>query len=346
MPLGRVGVMGLQKLSSDQAGAGLGKKLACTLCQSERTQIIDTIDYSNLQAAYRDAFQVEIEKCLSEPYREDLVYLYECHECGLRFFSPKLAGGTNLYASLSRNSWYYGAEKWEFEFARSFARDVTSVLDIGCGSGNFLTQVKELSDRIRCVGLEFTPESAEAARKKGHEVYEQSIETFAADTANLGAYDLICSFQVLEHVGAPSPFLTAIVECLKPGGVLVLSTPNRSGFAQFAINDLLNLPPHHLTHWNRETFEYLAKRYPLSLEKSADEPVAHYHRDWYRTTLLTTRISKLLGFKFATVEIPRKNPGYRLAQFGAKVIDRLIPKSVWNYSLPGHTICVALRKIS
>ena len=52
------------------------------------------------------------------------------------------------------------------------------------------------------------------------------------------------SFQVLEHVASPYDFIRGCVDSLKQG-VLILAVPSSDGFAGMAINNVLDMPPHH-----------------------------------------------------------------------------------------------------
>jgi len=109
--------------------------------------------------------------------------------------------------------------------ARELA-DGKDVLDVGCGEG-FGTQL--LSETASSVlGIDY---SGEAIGKATGEFSKTNLEFCRMDVAELSRlgrqFDLVCSFQLLEHLRHPLPFVEAVARCLRPDGSLLLTTPNR-----------------------------------------------------------------------------------------------------------------------
>jgi len=96
------------------------------------------------------------------------------------------------------------------------------VMDVGCGAGTFLDVLKGLAGQT--IGIEPQRNFASALTAKGHAHYSYASELAAAAP---GSVDLAVSFQVIEHVAEPGSLLSDIVRCLRPGGRLHLTTPNR-----------------------------------------------------------------------------------------------------------------------
>jgi SAM-dependent methyltransferase len=97
----------------------------------------------------------------------------------------------------------------------------TVVADIGCGGGSFLDLVKGMA--ARTLGIEPARTYHDALRAKGHDVF-----AYCADAVPTweGRVDLAVCFSVIEHVEDPIQLLRDIRTLLRPGGELLLSTPN------------------------------------------------------------------------------------------------------------------------
>lgn len=105
----------------------------------------------------------------------------------------------------------------------------TTVLDIGCSSGNF---GQELIARKQCIvdGIELDKKDAETAGKKLRKVWQLNIETGSISSIK-GKYDIIYFGDVIEHLVNPSKTLERVKSLLKPGGKILFSIPNMSHVA-------------------------------------------------------------------------------------------------------------------
>ena len=102
-----------------------------------------------------------------------------------------------------------------------------ALLDVGCGDGTFLALMRSRGWRV--TGLDFDPVAAQAARDRhGLEVHVGTIEEAFADRK--AVYDVITASHVIEHVPEPIRFLSQCRSLLRPGGRLVLKTPNASSY--------------------------------------------------------------------------------------------------------------------
>jgi SAM-dependent methyltransferase len=101
-----------------------------------------------------------------------------------------------------------------------------SILDVGCGLGDFLHQF--LKHGWRCRGIEFNTFAADYARREfGVEVIGKSIFDFQPDDER---YDCITLWGVLEHFTRPLDVLQKLNGLLKPGGLLLLEVPSGDSF--------------------------------------------------------------------------------------------------------------------
>lgn len=126
------------------------------------------------------------------------------------------------------------------------------VLDIGCGTGFLLEQLAERG--YSGVGVDLSPESVVIANRRLEELGASdrlSAQVGSAYEPPEGPFDLITLTDVLEHLEDPRACLTALRGVLAPGGLLVVSTPNR-----------LSLPG--ARRWTAERFPRLGIRLSLA----------------------------------------------------------------------------------
>lgn len=96
-----------------------------------------------------------------------------------------------------------------------------TVADIGCGAGSFIDHIAGVADKI--IAVEPTQMYHESLRARGYEVFNYATEAVKAKPASV---DYAVTFQVIEHVLNPREFLSDIKALLKPGGNLLVATPN------------------------------------------------------------------------------------------------------------------------
>jgi SAM-dependent methyltransferase len=124
------------------------------------------------------------------------------------------------------------------------------VIDAGAGEGY---GARLLAARARVVGIELDRDAVTHAGRR-----YPAVPFVRADLCGLPvrarSTDVVVAFQVLEHLPCPETFLEACVEALVPGGLLVLSTPNRDTFPA-------GLNPSHVHEYAPEEVRGLLGRY-------------------------------------------------------------------------------------
>lgn len=115
----------------------------------------------------------------------------------------------------------------QFEVDRLFERiSPKRVLDIGCGCGYHDILMAQKTSVETVIGIDYSERSIETANR---EYPHSKIERYVADIFELskGDFDLVVSFQVIEHLSDASAFLTACARQVRPGGWVAVATPNR-----------------------------------------------------------------------------------------------------------------------
>jgi len=103
------------------------------------------------------------------------------------------------------------------------------VLDAGCGEGYGSRLLAELGGARRCVGIDIDERTIAAAR----DAYGNgaTLEFEAGDVTRLPfedkSFDVITCFETIEHVAAQSNAVAELARVLRPGGMLLISSPNR-----------------------------------------------------------------------------------------------------------------------
>jgi 2-polyprenyl-3-methyl-5-hydroxy-6-metoxy-1,4-benzoquinol methylase len=195
--------------------------------------------------------------------------MFECEATGYQFLRPaEVAGDERFYQTLASH-WpeYYRDSRWEYQHAALQCMSHARVLEVGCGRGYFL---RKIQDRVTSVeGIELNTEAA-ASKVTRAKIHTRPLAELLA--THRSSLDVVCSFQVIEHVVEPQRFIAECAELLKPDGVLMLSAPNHACEANGDLSDPFNLPPHHMGHFSAETFARIAPRFGFSFERCWIQP--------------------------------------------------------------------------
>lgn len=107
-------------------------------------------------------------------------------------------------------------------------------LDVGCGAGLLAEPLARLGASV--TGLDAAPESIAVARThaagQGLSIDYRAV---GVETLTDERFDLVTAMEVIEHVVDPAAFVRALARVLAPGGLLVLSTPNRTPLSRLGI---------------------------------------------------------------------------------------------------------------
>ena len=136
---------------------------------------------------------------------------------------PAAGAGRRLdqVAPLAPNAWL------RFDVVASMlpAAAVTA-LEIGCGGGSFGAR---LATRYDYLGIEPDRDCAAVARDRLRAIGRGEVQNVAAEFLPDRQFDLVCAFEVLEHIEEDRAALRAWARLVRPGGWLLLSSAGRPG---------------------------------------------------------------------------------------------------------------------
>lgn len=272
-------------------------------------------------SSYNDLLSVDVSKYLDV---EEII-LKDHPVYGYSYFYPfHISGDSSFYEELSKKDWYYNPWKWEHDVALKNISFNDKILEIGCGKGSFISKLEQMGNH--CVGLELG-----FSNPSNPTIFDQTIEHFSKTSSE--KFDIICGFQILEHIVDVEGFLKSVLLCLNPNGKIIFSVPNNDSFIKDAgYSDPLNFPPHHMVRWNLNAFKKTAKYFGVELHSVHFEPLQLYHLDWF-LKIKEDLIKKYSFFCY-----------WLYFKFGFnKIFKYLISR--FRRRIKGHSILVVLKKI-
>lgn len=185
-------------------------------------------------------------------------YLVQCQNCSLVFGQriPTAEELTAHYGTYPRNTSIspltikrYEELLEQFEPYRRTGR----MLDIGCGDGHFLEVAKRKGWEV--YGTEYGEDAVRPAQAKGVHMHNGLIQSFqlASD------FDVITSFEVLEHITDGKEHAPVIHRLLRNGGLFYFTTPNFNAMSRRWLGGKWKIIeyPEHLTYYTAQTIHRL-----------------------------------------------------------------------------------------
>jgi 2-polyprenyl-6-hydroxyphenyl methylase/3-demethylubiquinone-9 3-methyltransferase len=121
-------------------------------------------------------------------------------------------------------------QHWQCDECSRTPLEGKTALDVGCGAGLLTEPLARLGAKV--TGIDASPEVIAVAREHagsmGLEIDYRSGDVQEFD----GSYDLITAMEVIEHVADPAAFVNALAKRVASNGLLILSTPNATGWSK------------------------------------------------------------------------------------------------------------------
>jgi len=190
---------------------------SCEICNGElKVKYLGSIRDGSYGNSLDDAVILECQQCNVQRLKEEYCIPDSYYESG--------AYREILNQSLETNKAIYEQneiQKYTFnEIPLSKLKDKV-IMDVGCGAGSLLNMTKNISNKQ--IGVEPCQPYRDSLIAQGYEIFRDLTES---NSHYHNTVDYAFSIQVIEHVSNPREFLEEIKSLIKPGGSLLLSTPN------------------------------------------------------------------------------------------------------------------------
>lgn len=139
------------------------------------------------------------------------------------------------------------------------------LLDVGCGSGNYLLRARAKGWQVK--GVELSPQAAEQGRAHGLDIFCGTLQEARLPGA---AFDYVRLNHVFEHLLDPNETLQEIKRILRPGGKLFIGVPNRASLAARVFKEYWYqlAPPVHIFHWSPKTLAMILEKNGFRVERT------------------------------------------------------------------------------
>ncbi|MET0272659.1 MAG: class I SAM-dependent methyltransferase [Phenylobacterium sp.] len=121
------------------------------------------------------------------------------------------------------------------------------LLDLGCGNGSSTAIIAALGYDV--VGLDNSPMGIAEARKAFPGPRFEVADVYDDLAATYGLFDIILSLEVVEHLMSPKTYAERLADCLKPGGLAIVSTPYHGYVKNLALAVAGKIDAHHDALW-------------------------------------------------------------------------------------------------
>ena len=171
----------------------------------------------------------------------------ELHDC----YSGYTYSNIKPVPLMTKNS--YGKLLDNFEQFRKLG----NILDLSCGQGDFLAEAKKRNWNV--YGSEYSEAASKLCENRGIKMHQGDLsKNIFGETK----FDVITSFEVIEHINNPNEFMSLINHKLQNKGIVYCTTPNFNSLLRYFEKDKFMMIdyPEHISFYTKRSIKYLGKK--------------------------------------------------------------------------------------
>lgn len=142
---------------------------------------------------------------------------------------------------------------------------INTVLDAGCGDGNFCASVAEYGYKVYGIDLSESGIKIATERDSGEFAVASMYDDLTSPFEQIEFYDSIIAIETIEHLYSPRIFVQRSFEALRPGGVIIITTPYWGYLKSIVLAFMNRIDRYHtalwdgghIKHWSRNTLQQL-----------------------------------------------------------------------------------------
>lgn len=249
--------------------------IKCPLCLSTKAKRLYSISSHEAAKHINTDKEEPLIPIIERLWGSESCWFYKCRECTFSFAWPFQSGSKEFYSTIYSNTKFYPKQKWDYIITHSSILKLSKstklkdirLLEIGAGDGSFIKQISPSlipPKNILCT---------EFSNYGKNKILQYGIECISIDLKDIDSqkykhkFDIICMFQVLEHIDNFNAFFKKINEISNNNAHLFITTPNNN-YREFydSIDSKFDIPPIHVSRWNKKTFGLLGKKFKWQIK--------------------------------------------------------------------------------